>query len=179
MANTKDYRDRHVSPTAVSYVEKLNLPNLKRECIIRGIPFEMVPNSFPQLQSWFLHNYNNDIDRNRLNEYDEWAEAGLRARGADPLLMGPSFRLGTALENGPNGEIRKKRVKSRIPKMREKKARTTDGLYVGTKKAYTFELQKQGKTKAETIELVKAQFPEAKEKSIGIWYNKCKRLKGK
>ena len=176
----KDYRPKTVHGSAVGYVEKLNLPALKRECIIRGMPFEEVTKGIPHLQTWFLNNFSNKADPTLPDKYDDWARKQLMARGADSSLLDPVFNLGSALERGPNGEVtKKKRVKSRIPKAREKKPRTEEGLYTGTKKALTFDLQKQGKSKAEVIELVKAQFPDAKEKSIGIWYNKCKRLKSK
>jgi hypothetical protein len=172
--------NRGVSATAIAYVEKLNLPALKRECIIRGLEFEKVCGSIPQLQTWFLHNYNNPINNGLLEKYDQWSTLLLRSRGVDEALLAPEFRLGAfILKNAEGGEYRSKGTRSRIPKMREKKARTEDKLFTGTKKALTFELQKKGLSKAEVIEKVMAKFPDAKEKSIGIWYNKCKRLHAK
>ena len=176
----KNNTDRGVSATAIAYVEKLNLPALKRECIIRGLEFEKVCGSIPQLQTWFLHKYNNPINSGLLEKYDQWVTLLLRARGVDEALLAPEFRLGAfILKNAEGGEYRSKGTRSRIPKMREKKTRTEDKLFTGTKKALTFELQKQGLSKAEVIEKVMAKFPEAKEKSIGIWFNKCKRMHAK
>ena len=40
----------------------------------------------------------------------------------------------------------------------------------------TFELQQQGKTKVEVIEIIKEEYPDASEKSIGIWFNKSRKL---
>lgn len=175
----RDYRDNTVKEAAVMYVEKLNLPNLKRECIKRGLMFERVGNmGIPELQSWFLHNFDNPIDLSLINKYDLWVEDFLRARGADESLLSPAMRLGT-LDSIENGEIKKKRHRSRIPRVRAKKARTEEGLYTGTKKAMTYELQKSGKSKAEVITLVKEKYPDAKDKSIGIWFNKSRRLNKK
>lgn len=169
--------NKGISATAVAYVEKLNLPALKRECIIRGLEFERVCSSIPQLQTWFLHNYNNPINNARLNEYDRWSTLLLRSRGVDEAMLAPEFRLGSfIIRNAEGGEYKSRGTRSRIPKAREKKARTEDKLFAGTKKALTFDLQKKGLTKAEVILKVKAQFPDAKEKSIGIWFNKCKRM---
>ena len=175
----KDHRDRTVSPGAVTYVEKLDLPNLKRECIKRGLPFEEVGNKgVLQLQSWFLKNYDNGVDDLLLDLYDRWVTEFLKNRGSDPILDDPAFRLGRAIEKGADGEyIKKRKVRSRIPKLRAKKPRTEDGLYVGTKKAFTYDCQKKGLSKEDTIKQVLEQFPEAKAKSIGIWFNKAKRQK--
>lgn len=174
----KDHRDHRVSPSAVTYIEKLNLPSLKRECIVRGIPFEEVCGSIPQLQTWFLNNYDNPINKKRLEEYDQWATLLLKSRNCDQSLLAPEFRLGAfILKNAEGGEYRSTGKKSRIPKVRTKKPRTEDHLMCGTKKAYTFELQKKGLTKAEVIKAVQEQFPEAKEKSIGIWFNRAKKLR--
>ncbi len=172
--------NRGISATAVAYVEKLNLPALKRECIIRGLPFDKVCGSIPQLQTWFLHNYNNGIDNTLLNKYDTWSALLLKDRGADPALLAPEFRLGSfILRNAEGGEYKSHGTRSRIPKMREKKERTEDHLFAGTKKALTFSLQKKGLSKADVIKAVQEKFPDAKEKSIGIWFNKCKRLHSK
>lgn len=175
----KDYRDGTVKETAVLYVEKLNLPNLKRECLKRGLMFERVGNmSVLELQSWFLHNFANKIDLDLINQYDLWVEGYLRERGCDETLISPAMRLGN-LDIIENGETKKKRHRSRIPRVREKKARTEEGLYTGTKKAFTFELQKKGLSKAEVLKTVKEKYPDAKEKSIGIWFNKSRRLNKK
>lgn len=176
----KNNQNSGISATAVAYVEKLNLPALKRECIVRGIPFDKVCSSIPQLQTWFLHNYDNPIKLDKLNEYDQWSTLLLKDRGVDESMLAPEFRLGSfILKNAEGGTYKSKGSRSRIPKMREKKQRTEDSLFVGTKKALTFELQKKGLTKAEVIEKVQAKFPDAKAKSVGIWYNKCKRLHSK
>ena len=174
----KDHRDDSVSSHAVTMIEKLTFPNLKRECILRGLQFEMVGSmSVLKLQGWFLHHFDNPIIKDSLNKYDEWVTNELKSRNADPLLYSDAFKLGTIItKDAETGETRRKRGHNRITKVREKKARTEDNLYVGTKKAYTFSLQKQGLTKAEVIEKVIEKFPEAKEKSIGIWFNKAKRI---
>jgi hypothetical protein len=164
---------------AQDYIEKLTLSNLKRECLVRGMPFEdLVNSSVPNLQSWFLKNYPNPIHRERLNEFDDWNDKILRARNVDSTMLDPIFRLGSiASRDGEGNILKKKRVTGMIKKDRKRREKTKAGLFTGTKKAYTFELQSQGKTKSEVITLVMEKFSDAKEKSISIWFNKSKKVK--
>lgn len=164
---------------AQDYLEKLNLPSLKRECLVRGMPFQEVADaSVPTLQMWFLKNYPNKIFTEKLNEFDDWTEKILRARGVDEIMLDPVFRLGTIGERDTEGNVTKrKRVVGMIKKERKRREKTKEGLFTGTKKAYTYALQKEGKTKAEVIDAVLAQFPDAREKSISIWFNKAKKIK--
>lgn len=161
---------------AHSALQKLNLPDLKRHCIVRGIPFEKVgDSSILQLQSWFLKNYNNKVDISLLDKYDDWLEAYLKARNVDKTMLDPIFRLGHISERDDEGNVTKvKRVRGMGKKVQKKRERTEEGIFTGTKKAYAVELQKQGLTKAEVTEKVMEKFPDAKEKSISIWFNKAK-----
>lgn len=167
---------------ASKFLEKLNLPALKRECIARGMPFEEVSEATVlKLQSWFLKNFPNKVNINLINEFDDWVENILKKRGVDPVLLDPIFRLGQIGARNEDGEVvKKKRVTGLIHKpLKEKRAKTTEGLFTGTKKAYTFELQKQGLSKDEVISKVKEKFPEAVDKSISIWFNKAKKANKK
>lgn len=166
-----------ISPSALKYVESLNLPDLKRACIMRGLEFEKVGDlSTLGLQSWFLKNFDLPVDHKLLEEYDIWAEDLLRSRNVDEALLNPYFRLSAVAERNENGDIvKRKRVRSMVPKVRKKKERTKEGLFTGTKKAYTYELAKQGLSKKEVLELVKKKYPEARDKSLGIWYNRAKK----
>lgn len=166
-----------ISPTAIKYVENLNLTDLKRGCVSRGLEFQEVGNkSILNLQSWYLRNFDNPIDEGLLEKFDIWCEELLSARGNDGPMLSSTFRLSAVAERDAEGKITKrKRIKRLGGKIRKKKARTSEGLFQGTKKAYTYELVKQGKTKAEAILEVIDKFPDAKEKSIGIWYNRAKK----
>lgn len=165
--------------TAQLYIEKLTLPGLRRECLIRGMEFQAVTDaSVLNLQSWFLKNFPNPIHTEKLNEYDVWIETELRARGVDECFLDPVFRLGYINEQDADGNVTKRKRVSVISSPKKRREKTTDGLFTGTKKAYTFLLQSQGKTKAETTQLVIETFPDAKEKSISIWFNKSKKKRG-
>lgn len=167
-----------VPESAIKYVETLNLKDLKRACIMRGLPFEEVGNkSVLNLQSWFLKNFDLPLDHKLLEEYDIWCEGMLKSRGVDPIMTSPTFRLSAIAERNADGEVTKrKRVKSLAPRIKKKKERTSDGLFKGTKKANTYELAQKGLPKAEVIRLIKERWPDAKEKSIGIWYNRAKKV---
>ena len=168
-----------VPESAVKYVEHLNLPDLKRACIMRGMPFgEIGESSIPNLQSWYLKNYDLPVDHRLLEEFDLWCEALLRERGADDSMLSPIFRLSSVGARNEDGEITKrKRIRSMVPKIKRKKERTTEGLFKGTKKAFTYELAQRGLPKAEVMAMVKEKYPDAKDKSIGIWFNRARKAK--
>lgn len=157
------------------YLKDYRLKDLQRECIMRGMDFEeMVKCSIMKLQSWLIDNFEKAKDRNLLTEFDIWMDRILYGGGNGDLVH-PMLNLGHYSDQ-ETGTIKEKRIKG-IRKDVIKKKRTQDGIFQGTKKAYTYELCKQGKSKEETIDLVMEKFPEAKEKSIGIWYNRAKKLK--
>lgn len=153
----------------------LKLPDLKRQCIMRGYPFSALgESSVLDLQSFFIHNYYKEKDVSLLDKYDDYIEDMVKARNWDRSLIHPDLRLGRIAEKDEDGNITKrKRLGIRIKK--KKRKRTSDGLFAGTKKAYTYELVKAKKTKEEIIKLVIEKFPDAKEKSIVIWANRAKR----
>lgn len=153
----------------------MNYKDLKRNCVVRGMPFEEVINgSFPRLQIWLHHNLGNEIVTDLLDQFDDHIEAELRARGKDDLIH-PQLRLGYIGERDEEGNtIKTKRIKG-IKKKRVKREKTKDGIFKGTKKAYTYECQQKDYTLKKTIRKVKAKFPDASEKSIKIWYKKSER----
>lgn len=167
-----------VSESAMRYVEHLSLPNLKRECIMRGLPFQAMGDmSILNLQSWFIKNFANPIEPALLESYDLWVEKLLRERGCDEVMLNPTFRLSAVVERNADGDITKrKRVRSLIPRIKKKKERTPEGLFKGTKKSLTYELAKDSKmNRVEAIKIIKEKYPEAKEKSIGIWFNRARK----
>lgn len=160
-------------------LKDMNLKTLKRNCIARGMDFEaVVKSSIPQLESWYLRHSFNDVDHERLDNYDRWIEAYLmNSRQISPegklaALFHPQLRMGYFGEDDEEGKPRLRRIKG-ITKKKKRRNKTEDGIYSGTKKALTFECAKEGLDKKSTIAKVLAAFPDAKEKSIGIWYNKA------
>lgn len=179
MSKKKRKFEKNLHP-ATAYIEKLTLRDLKRECVVRGMPFEeVVRSTVPMLNNWFRDNFHNKTNHSLLDQYDDWWEIEVKAaaeKRGEPVYLHPMLRLGYIAEKDSDGNVtKKKRVKVIIAKKKVKRERTEEGLFSGTKKAYTYKLQKDGKSKEETISLVMAQFPEASEKSIGIWFNKSKK----
>jgi len=175
MARNKDPKGFVIS-NAQSALQKLTLPNLKRHCIVRGMLFEDVGNkSILQLQSWLIHHFDMDIHPEKLDEYDDWADALLKSRNVDETFLNAAFRLGHVAERDEEGNVTKVKQVRGIKKKKKRRERTQEGIFSGTKKAYTVELQKQGLSKADVTEMVKAKFPDAKDKSISIWFNKAKK----
>lgn len=153
----------------------MTLKDMKRNCVVRGMDFkEVVESTVPGLQNWLHHNQSNDIDSDLLNQYDDWLEDQLRARGKEDLIY-PELRLGFIGERDDEGNtVKTKRVKG-IRKKKKRREKTTDGIFSGTKKALTFQLQQDGLTMPDTVEKVLETFPDANTKSIKIWYKKSRR----
>lgn len=180
MSKRRKFED-NITP-ADKYIPKMNLKDIKRECVIRGLEFKrIVYFSIPQLTNWLRDHFYDPTDHKKLDEFDEWFDntlkAELESRGEKiDQYFHPSLRLGYIAETDEDGNvIKRKKARTIIKKKKKKRERTRDGIFTGTKKAYTFELQKQGKDKATTIKMVMEKFPDASEKSISIWYNKSKK----
>lgn len=171
--------------TADKYIKGLKFKDLKRECVVRGMPFnDVISGGIPKLTGWLWKNFNENIQHQKLDEFDDWQEQQIKdlleSRGEiNDSLFHPSLRLGYIAEKDEEGNtLKRKRVKTIVGKKRNKRERTTNNLFKGTKKAYTFELQQSGLSKEKVVELVKERFPEAIEKSIHIWYNKSRKTTG-
>jgi len=153
----------------------LTYKELKKECIIRGKPFpEIVRGDFPNLSNWLLIYHANPIDETLLEKYDNWVEDELNKLGSEYLIH-PSLRL-SYVGARSDDDTADKLVKSKTVKIAKvAKEKDSSGLYKGTKKSYTFELQQKGKTIQQTIIKVLRKFPDAKEKSIKIWFNRARK----
>lgn len=164
--------------------------DLKRECVIRGMDFqEASESSDPQLQSFFLKNFDEPPNIGLLTEYDAWLEKFLiEERGYDPKennwAFHPHLKLGflgdesvyESTQGEPIPKVRKQGrfKKSQTNKPKRKKDPKT-GLMSGTKKSLTFELTKEKLPFNKILSKVMKAFPDANEKSVIIWYKKaCK-----
>ena len=168
---------------ADGHFRNMKFKDLKRECVIRDMPFPLVLSSdVTQLYHYFKDHFYDDLNHKLLDDFDDWQEEKIKevleSKGEDAsILIHPSLRLGYIAEKDEEGNtIKKKRARTVIKKLKRKRERTKDNIFQGTKKAYTFELQQKGKTKDEVIKEVMLKFPEASSKSISIWYNKSKKL---
>lgn len=162
----------------------MNNKDIQRNCIIRGMPFDIhVKASTPEKVNWLMANFRNTINPALLDQYDDWMEAeikaAVRARGGTKkewgILVKPEFRLGYFGEKDDEGNVVSTKRVPGIKKPKLKRVKTEDGIFQGTKKAYVFSLQKEGFSKKGVLKRVLAQFPEASEKSVGIWFNQAKK----
>lgn len=149
--------------------------DLQRACIVRRLPFENIGESYYFLASYFDDHYEDSEDIKLLDEFDKWREESLRARGDDsPLFIKLGFIERTDEETG---EILKRKRPKFLKKKKIRRERNEAlGIFSGTKKEATFLSQQEGKTLEETIIIVIDKFPEAKEKSIRIWWKKAAKL---
>lgn len=168
-ANYTDAADKELT--------QMKYRDLKIACIVRGMAFEdIVSGSYPSLASFFRENYYEKQDRGRLEAFDNRMEEELIKRGHDKQSPLVQFRLSTVLDEEENSKIRSKSLKGARVAKEKKPRRERDkvhNIFKGTKKALTYELASQGKSIEETVKEVEEKFPEAKKKSIEIWYKRA------
>ena len=170
-------------PDADKFIGNLKYKDLKRECVIRGMGFDkVISGGIPQLTNWLRNHFIDTVMHDLLDAFDDYQESLVRgaveAKGENPdNVIHPALRLGYIAERNEEGVVTKrKRARTIIKKRKHKRERTEDGIFKGTKKALTFGLQQQGLTKELVITTVMEQFPDASPKSIGIWFNKSRKL---
>lgn len=160
-------------------LQHLRHKDLQRACVGRGMPFEdVVSSDIPTLQGWFCKHYDNSQNLVFLDEFDDWMAEQLRAAGyskGDPVFHS-DLRLGFIGVSDADDEgkkTKKPRLKSLDKKEKPKRERVEGTkVFKGTKKALTYQLA-SSHTLAQVTEQVMEQFPEAKPKSISIWYKRA------
>lgn len=153
--------------------------DIKRKAIVLGMPFPDATQADVGRLLSFIEKTNNEPDTSLIDKYDDYIDEQLAAAGygKDDPMRNSRLRLGYIGETTESGEIRRKRVRG-IKKQKERKQpRERDGfnLYKGTKKSYVFELTQKGYEVDRIVRRVTKKFPEAKEKSIKLWYTAAKR----
>lgn len=152
--------------------------DLKREAVIRGMPFpDVVAADVHRLISYSAHT-NERPNIALIDQFDEWVEGQLELSGYGEghPLRSPLLRLGFIGEEKEDGTVKLRKIKG-IPKPKKvKRERDESGLFKGTKKSYTYELASRGYTLERVQNRVLKKFPDAKLKSIKIWYSSAKRV---
>ncbi len=155
--------------------DKKTYKELKREAVIRGMPFpDVVEADYYRLIS-YIDNSDEKPDVTLIDKFDDWVDIQLEAAGysKESPMRSSRLRLGFLGDEKEDGKRVSKRIKG-IPKPKKpKRERDERGLYKGTKKSYTFELATRGFTVERVIKRVLKKFPDASEKSINIWYRSC------
>lgn len=154
---------------------KMNLKDIKIECIVRGMDFDkVIKGDFPNLAQWLIVNVGKKTDTGLLNDYDDYIDKKLEEAGKRELIH-PSLRLGYLSSSAPEKEkeLKKKTLEN---KPKKKLGKDKRGIKKNTKKSLTFKLQCKGYRVDKVIKRVKRRFPDANEKSIKIWYRKSERL---
>ena len=157
MSRKKRKFERNI-PDADKFINQLKYKDLKRECVIRGMEFDkIIAGDIIKLTNWLRNHFIDTQHHELLDIFDDYQDKLVRKsvedKGQNPdVLLHPSLRLGYIAERDENGNVtKKKRVRTLMKKKKKKRERTEDGIFKGTKKAMTFELQQQGKTKIEVI----------------------------
>ena len=170
-------------PDADKFMNNLKYKDLKRECVIRGMEFDKIlSGGIPQLTNWLRNHFIDTIHHELLDAFDDYQEGlireSMKGKGDDSeAIIHPALRLGYIAERDSEGNvIKRKRARTLVKKKKKRRERTNDGMLRETKKALTFQLQQEGNGKLEVISMVMEQFPDASEKSIGIWFNKSRKL---
>ena len=149
---------------------QMSYKDLKRHVVARGMPFQEVVNGdIPRLSLWLHNNNGNKINTDLLDKFDDWVESQI----TDKTMIHPMLRLGYIGERDEDDNIISTKKVRGMKKNKVKRERTESGVFSGTKKALTYQLAKEGLSKEETINKVLETFPDAKPKSVGIWYKKA------
>ena len=159
---------------------KKTYKDLKREAVIRGMPFPDVVEADVYRLMGFINNSESKPDISLIDKFDDWVDVQLEQSGygKDSPLRSSRLRLGFLGDEDEKGNRASKRVKG-IPKPKKpKRERDDNGLYKGTKKSYTFELANRGFPLERVIRRIKQKFPDASDKSINIWFRACLKQKG-
>ena len=163
-------------PTHITQL-KLNLKQIKIECIGRGMDFvQVVESDFPTLNNWLSNNYLEPTDPTLVSKYDDFIDEFLTNSGKD-YLVHPSLRLGFI---GDNSDERQSKVISENKKNHKKSNTNTNkgnrrekdknGIVKATKKSLTFKLQKKGFPFEKVKKRVLRRFPDANVKSLKIYF---------
>jgi len=162
---------RNYRPTMASNeMPRMRLIDLQRHCLIRGIAFEdLVNKTVLQMQSWLNKNWEVKTNPSLLDKFDQWREDYLKSKGMEDE---PFIRLGyIASRDEETGEITKTLRPRKIKKNKIRREKDSKrGIYKGTKKALTYDCFDKGYSREKTVEVVIKAFPDAKDKSIKIWY---------
>lgn len=179
-------REARLSPGEKA-LSNMKLMDLRRACVARGMDFaSVVEASIPGLSSWFLQNYDRGQNLLLLNEFDDWREMELKSlkdKAGEPkykngdAVFHSALRLGFIGSKDEDGNTTSK-LKPRLKGLKKKKKETKERIegtkvFKGTKKALTYELTFKGEPFNKIWELVSAQFDEAQEKSVKIWYKRA------
>jgi hypothetical protein len=133
---------------------------------------EVLRSDFFRLSNFVQKNILVHKNMDLLDEFDDYVENILRERNQGELIH-HSLRLGYVKREGDDEytpKAEKPKAEKKVPRKKD-----SNGLYQGTMKSYTYELQKKGKTAEQTLTKVLRKFPEAKAKSVKIWFNKSKK----
>lgn len=164
--------------TLSTYTVKKTYKELKREAVIRGMPFPDVVNADVHRLIYYIEHSNEKPNISLIDKFDDWVDGQLEMVGykKGSSMRSPRLRLGFIGEDDEDGNPKTKRIKG-IPKPPKKAKRERDesGLFKGTKKSYTYELYNRGFSLERVNKRVLRKFPDASEKSIKIWYGAAKR----
>lgn len=168
------------SAEANEALKKLKLKDLKRQCIIRGMPFEDVVQGYvPTFQSFFVQNFHIKGNTELLADYDAWIAPKLVRCNLE--LFGQvetpdSLRMGTlAVVDEATGKSKTKRIKG-IKKNKVKVEKNQWGIRVNCAKGLVGLLAQEGKSLDEILKEIKKEYPGKSDKSVSIWYKKFQKL---
>lgn len=159
------------SDSITGYMSRLRLPDLKRACILRGIPFARVPrSSVYDLQSWLFRNFNNRIDVTLLEQYDAWFDDHIES---GPVALSSRLAYFGEDKDGNIKQSRRDTMMLGVEKTKEEIA--TFKPRRGSMKSLVFSLIRDGRSTKDVIEEVQANYPNAKEGSIKSWCSKARK----
>jgi len=155
----------------------LSIRELKKKCIMLGIPFENLSEGVPELNSWLDKLSNNKEDESRLKEYDDWIakviKSGTHAVDAGSLLHKDMCYYQEVLESD---EVKEKKPKTEKREKKPKAEKDKFGFRRGTKKSKVAELVDKGCSAKLIRKKMIKEFGEVNEQSLKIWIRKSQSM---
>lgn len=169
------------TPPWLTELHEMKYSDLKKACIIRGLSHEIISEGdYSVLSNFFIKYYNKEVDLTLIEKFDQDRDKVLEAIGyeeSDPMRK---FKLSQIILQEEDLEKIEKKKKEKIKKIVESKPKREINqetqIVKGTKKDLTYQLAKKDPPlpKDKIIQKVLKEFPDANEKSIGIWISRCR-----
>lgn len=149
--------------------------DLKRQAVILGMSFPDATGAGIFELVRYIEKNSMDVtpDISLIDKYDEWISKRFDDAGLPPddPLRNSRLRLGFLGDEDENGERKHRKIRGIVKKeLKQKKEKDKHGHIKGTKKSYTWLCAEKGFTLERTTRRVIKKFPEAKAKSIQLWY---------
>lgn len=170
---------RVIAHSVDAQLRLMKYQDVKDACIVLNMPFEDVSKAdWHGLKSYYARHYGGIENPELLEEFDSYTANSLISNGHspdDPLVKyRPHAEKVGEEEDTTTLDSTPLKTPTALPKKKKgKRERDSFGGFKGTKKSYVYLGVSKGATIDKVIDKTLKKFPDAKEKSIRIWFKKA------